>query len=226
VAGIEQARGDLDAALAKHEESLAIRRELAEELGTPESRSDVAASLYEVAGIEQARGDLDAALAKYDKVLAITRELAEELGTPQSRRDVSVSLDKVAGIEQARGDLDAAMAKYEESLAIARELFAANAGVNEGNGVLWTSCLIAKLELAANRPQNAWDSLRGLEAAYGAMKVEALGDVSCLDTAATYHEVRAQAAEALGNRNTAQEERAKGAEIRARIERSKKSGGN
>jgi hypothetical protein len=38
--------------------------------------------------------------------------------------------------------------------------------------------------------------------------------------------MRAQAAEALGNRNTAQEERAKGAEIRARIERSKKSGGN
>jgi tetratricopeptide (TPR) repeat protein len=217
VAGIEQARGDLDAAMAKYEESLAIRRELAEELGTPQSRSDVAASLYEVAGNEQARGDLDAALAKYDKVLAITRELAEELGTPQSRRDVSVSLDKVAGIEQARGDLDAAMAKYEESLAIARELFAANAGVNEGNGVLWTSCLIAKLELAANRPQNAWDSLRGLEAAYGAMKVEALGDLNCLDTAATYHEVRAQVEEALGDMAQARQSSQQADRIRARI---------
>jgi len=55
VAGIEEARGDLDAALAKYEEILEIRRLLAEELGTPESRRDVSISLNNVAGIEQAR---------------------------------------------------------------------------------------------------------------------------------------------------------------------------
>ena len=85
MAGIEEARGDLDAALAKYEESLGIARLLAEELGTPESRRDVSVSLDKVAGIEEARGDLDAALAKYEESLGIVRLLAEELGTRFSR---------------------------------------------------------------------------------------------------------------------------------------------
>jgi tetratricopeptide (TPR) repeat protein len=122
VARIEQARGALDAALAKYGESLGTRRRLSEELGTPESRRDVSVSLINVARIEQVRGDLDASMTKYAESLEIARRLAEELGTPESRRVVSISLDKVAGIEQARGDLDAALAKYAESLGIRRRL--------------------------------------------------------------------------------------------------------
>ena len=45
VADIEQARGDLDSALAKYEESLAIARALADELETPESLRDLAWTL-------------------------------------------------------------------------------------------------------------------------------------------------------------------------------------
>jgi hypothetical protein len=122
VAGIEEARGDLDAAHAKYMESLEIDRGHAEELGTPESRRDVSVSVDKVAGIEEARGDLDAAHAKYAESLEIARRLAEELGTPRSLRSVSASLHKVAGIEEAHGDLDAAHAKYAESLEISRRL--------------------------------------------------------------------------------------------------------
>ena len=76
VAGIEEARGELDAAMAKYEESLAIHRLFAKELGTPESLRDVSVSLRTVAGIEEARGDRDAAMAKYEESLAIHRLLA------------------------------------------------------------------------------------------------------------------------------------------------------
>jgi len=122
IAGIERANGDLAAALSKYEESLEIRRRLAQELGTPQSHRDVSLSLDNIAGIEEANGDLDAALSKYEESLEIRRRLAQELGTPQSHSDVSLSLVNIAGIERANGDRAAALAKYEESLEIHRRL--------------------------------------------------------------------------------------------------------
>jgi hypothetical protein len=122
VAGIEESRGDLDAAHAKYVESLEIRRGLAEELGTPWSLRDVSRSLDNVAGIEESRGDLDAAHAKYVESLEIRRGLAEELGTPGSLRDVSVSLNSVGRILEARSDWPGALERYEESLGIRRRL--------------------------------------------------------------------------------------------------------
>ena len=124
VADIEQARGDLDGALARYEEGLELFRGLMAELGTPDSRRDVSISLDKVAGIEQARGDLDGALARYEEGLEIRRALMAELGTPESRRDVSTSLNNVAGVEQARGNLDGALSRYEEGLEIRRGLMA------------------------------------------------------------------------------------------------------
>jgi exonuclease VII small subunit len=122
IAGLEEANGDLAAALSKYEESLAIARRLAQELGTPESHRDVIVGLDNIARIDEANGDLAAALPKYEESLAIARRLAQELGTPESHRDVSIGLNNIAGIERANGDLDAALPKYEESLAIARRL--------------------------------------------------------------------------------------------------------
>ncbi len=46
VAGIEEARGDLDAALAKYEESLEIRRALAEALGIPGDQNEYVWSVH------------------------------------------------------------------------------------------------------------------------------------------------------------------------------------
>jgi tetratricopeptide (TPR) repeat protein len=101
VARIEHARGDLDAALAKYEESLGIRRALAESLGTPESLRDVSVSLENVAGIEHARGDLDAARTKYEESLGIQRALAESLGTPDAANGVVWTAQLAAGVELA-----------------------------------------------------------------------------------------------------------------------------
>lgn len=146
VAGIEEERGDLVAALSKHEECLAIARELASEFGTPESRRDVMISLASVAGIEQERGDLDSALSKYEESLTIARALASELRTPESRRDLSLTLYRVAGIEHQRGDLDAALSKCKESLVIARAL-ASEFGTPQSIGDLSTSLVyVARIE--------------------------------------------------------------------------------
>jgi tetratricopeptide (TPR) repeat protein len=122
VGDIAKAHGELELAQSHYEESLAIARALAEELGTPQSRRDVAFSLNRVGDIAKANGDLETALAHYEESLAIARALAEELGTPESRRDVSLSLDRVGDIAKANGDLETALAHYEESLAIARSL--------------------------------------------------------------------------------------------------------
>ena len=117
-------RTDLDHALALYQESLAIFRTLAVELGTPESRRDLSVSLNRIGGIERARGDLEGALARYQESLAIDRALADELGTAESRRDANISLAMVVDFEAARCDLDGALARYQESLAIARALTA------------------------------------------------------------------------------------------------------
>ena len=82
---IEQAHGDLDGALARYEEIHGIRRALAEELGTPQSRRDLSVSLNNVAGIEQARGDLDGALEKYEESLAIAQRFLEHDVTPETQ---------------------------------------------------------------------------------------------------------------------------------------------
>ena len=120
--GIGERFGAYDAASAAAEESLGIRRGLANVLGTPESRRDLSVSLDNVGRVAEARGDWGAAGRAYEEFLDLARGLADVLGTPESRRDLSVSLNNVGRVAEARGDWDAAEAAYEESLGIAREL--------------------------------------------------------------------------------------------------------
>ena len=120
--GIGERFGAYDAASAAAEESLGIRRGLADVLGTPESRRDLSVSLDNVGRVAEARGDWGAAGRAYEESLGIRRGLADVLGTPESRRDLSVSLNNVGRVAQARGDWDAAEQAYEESLGIARDL--------------------------------------------------------------------------------------------------------
>ena len=63
--------------MSKYEESLSIRRALADESGTAESRCDVSDSLENVARIEEAQGAFDCALAKYEESLEIHRLLLD-----------------------------------------------------------------------------------------------------------------------------------------------------
>jgi tetratricopeptide (TPR) repeat protein len=120
VGGIAKAHGDFEKALSHYEESLAIARALAEELGTPESRRDVSIRLNNVGDIAKSKGDLGTALAHYEESLAIRRTLAEELNTPQGRRDLVARLYKLVEIVYPTGDFEKAVAYNREALTIAR----------------------------------------------------------------------------------------------------------
>ena len=114
--------GAYDAAAATAEESLGIRRGLADSLGTPESRRDLSVSLENVGRVAEARHDWGAAERSYEESLGIRRGLADSLGTPESRRDLSVSLENVGRVAEVRSDWDSAARAYEEALEIVQEL--------------------------------------------------------------------------------------------------------
>ena len=114
--GIEQARGDLDGALLKFEESLAIARRLAEELGTPESLRDVIISLDRVAGIEQARGNLDGALSRYEESLAFQQLLLGARDTRNSVQELNNfiwSIQRCASAEISLSCAESALVRLE-----------------------------------------------------------------------------------------------------------------
>ncbi|MFN9706238.1 MAG: tetratricopeptide repeat protein, partial [Planctomycetota bacterium] len=224
VARIEQARGDLDAALAKYEESLAIRRELASELGTPGSRRDVSISLVRVARIEQARGDLDAALAKYEESLGIRRELASELGTPGSEQDLSWSLAKIAKLELARGNPSKARHYQEEAIVISRHLQAAApcgdsilGRAQHANPLVWDLVGLARIQLALGALGAAADCLAEAGELVALLEHPDLTDANLLDTAAAFYETQAKAAEASGDGKLARSATKAAAALRARI---------
>jgi tetratricopeptide (TPR) repeat protein len=95
VAGLEEARGDLDSALSKYEESLSIRRALADELDTPDNNCDVAFSLDNVAGILQAKGDLGAALPLYEESLQTHQAILAPAEEPASVLGRAISVNEV-----------------------------------------------------------------------------------------------------------------------------------
>jgi exonuclease VII small subunit len=113
VADIEQARGDLDGALARYEEGLEIRRALMAELGTPQSRRDVSALLQIVADIEQARGNLDGALARYEESLLIAHRLLVDEETPGALNNLVWSAQLCAVIEISLSRPDVALVRLE-----------------------------------------------------------------------------------------------------------------
>ncbi len=121
---IRGALGDLGAARASYEKSLAISEQLVQLNGqSPEALRDLSVSLNKVGNIRRALGDLDAARVSYEKSLAISEQLVQLTGqSPEALRDLSISLDKVGDIRRALGDLDAARASYEKSLAISEQL--------------------------------------------------------------------------------------------------------
>ena len=220
VADIAQMRGDLDAARAGYAESLLMSRALAQELGTLDSRHDVVVGLNRVAGIEKERGDLVVALAKYTESLEVARQLAHEFGTPEILFSMSYSLVSIGKIEQKRGDLDAALAKYAESLEISRELLETSGSASDCNGVVWSVHLSANCNLERGNAVEAMNLVKHSDDAVR-LESECEGDPNYLDTCAAYWETRAKAASVLNDVECSRESAARGAEIRARIERIK-----
>jgi tetratricopeptide (TPR) repeat protein len=114
--------GDPDVALRAADAQVAVCRDLADRVATPESLRDLSISLDNVGAVAQARGDWDSATTTYDESLTIARDLADRVATPESLRDLSVSLDNVGAVARARGDWDRATTTYDESLTLRRDL--------------------------------------------------------------------------------------------------------
>jgi exonuclease VII small subunit len=76
VADIEHARGDLDAALAKYEESLRIARALSESLGTRDAVNEVIWIAQLAAGVELALERPGGAIVRLDSLVDLALSLA------------------------------------------------------------------------------------------------------------------------------------------------------
>ena len=96
----------MDGAAERHREALGIWRTLADEVGGPESRSDLAVSLNDLGVVQGRRGDLEGAAERHREALGIRRALADEVGGPESRSALADSLHYLGAVQESRGDLD------------------------------------------------------------------------------------------------------------------------
>jgi predicted ATPase/transcriptional regulator with XRE-family HTH domain/Tfp pilus assembly protein PilF len=99
--------GDYAAALALHEESLSLRRELGDKQG-------MAGALNNIAVVWRDRGDYERASKHFEESLDLKRELGDKMG-------IASSLNNLGVVRQRQSNYDAAQASYEESLLIWRE---------------------------------------------------------------------------------------------------------
>jgi predicted ATPase/transcriptional regulator with XRE-family HTH domain len=99
--------GDYAAALALHEESLGLRRELGDKQG-------MAGALNNIAVVWRDRGDYERASTYFEMSLELKRELGDKMG-------IASSLNNLGVVRQRQSNYDAAQACYEESLLIWRE---------------------------------------------------------------------------------------------------------
>ena len=106
--GFAWRQGDYAVAMAMHEESLAIRREL-------EDMPGVASSLNGIGLVAWQLEDFDRALAHINESLAIRRALDDRPG-------IAVSLNTLGTAHHFLGNYRAALPLYEECLEISREL--------------------------------------------------------------------------------------------------------
>ena len=124
IGDVQQAQGDLAAALTSYQASLAIREHLAKaDPGNAGWQRDLSVSHDKIGDVQWAQGDLAAALTSYQASLAIRERLAKaDPGNAGWQRDLSVSHDKIGDVQKAQGNLAAALTSYQASLAIAERL--------------------------------------------------------------------------------------------------------
>ena len=101
-------QGDYTSARARHEECLAIRRQLGD-------RGGMGISLNNLGMVARSQGDHASARALYEECLAIKRELGDRWG-------LAATLNNLGNLAAAQGDYHASRTQLEESLAIQREL--------------------------------------------------------------------------------------------------------
>ena len=101
-------QSEYSAARGRHEESLAIHRQLGD-------RKGISVSLNNLGNVAYRQGDLASARSLHEESLAIERDLGDRCG-------IAVSLNNLGNVALDQRDFAAARALYEESLAIEREL--------------------------------------------------------------------------------------------------------
>jgi len=114
--------GAYDAAAATAEESLGIRRGLADSLGTPESRRDLSVSLENVGRVAEVRSDWDSAARAYEEALEIVQELTETLKDPEVRCSLAKLWSDVGWVAYAQGDFYGAEWGLSGSLSVRLDL--------------------------------------------------------------------------------------------------------
>jgi len=100
--------GELASAVAYHEESLAIRKELGD-------RAGMAQSLSKMGSVTDALGDYASSRAYHEESLAIAREIG-------SRTTLTGALGNLGHLAMRQGDLALAQACFDECLIVSREL--------------------------------------------------------------------------------------------------------
>ncbi len=183
-------QGDYMAARVLYEESLEIRRELAD-------RDGIAGSLNNLGNVAHDEGDYPAARALFEESLVICRELGDRNGIAGSlgnlgnvasdegdypaaralleasvammrelgdRHGIAVSLNNLGNVAYAEGDYPAARGLYAESLAIRTEL-------GDRHGIAYSLEGLGRLAWAAGSPGRAarlWEASESLREAIGA----------------------------------------------------------
>jgi tetratricopeptide (TPR) repeat protein len=99
---VQKAQGDLAAALASYQVSLAIAERLAKaDPGNAGWQRDLSVSHERIGDVQQAQGDLAAAVASYQASLAIAERLAKaDPGNAGWQHDRIVSYVKLAGVDR------------------------------------------------------------------------------------------------------------------------------
>ena len=121
---LAESQGDYEQATALHEQALALRRQMGDQLGTT-------TSLTELGILARLHGDLDRATTLHEQALALRREMGDEQG-------MAGSLNELGLLALTRGDYVAAAPLLHQSLELCRKSGDATAlsSVLESLGIL------------------------------------------------------------------------------------------
>jgi tetratricopeptide (TPR) repeat protein len=128
IGDVQETRGNLPAAMAMFQKSLAIAQQLAKaEPGSGRWQRDLSVYYNKVAEVEKAQHAFADALQTYQTSLdVINRLAAAHPDNAEWQRDVSVTQDRVGDTQKALGHLPEALASYQIGLAIRDKLVKAD----------------------------------------------------------------------------------------------------
>ena len=156
--GVQEAQGDLSAALKSYSDSIAIAERLAKAApGKAGWQRDLSVSYNNVGNVQVAQGDLSAALKSYSDSLAIRERLAKsDSGNALWQRDLSVSYGRIGGVYHKLNDT----AKAHDALAAGRAIIGKLVELHPDQiewkqGLAWFDAQIAELGKTSTKKKRA-----------------------------------------------------------------------